>query len=64
MVGNVWEIAGVYPTYALQAGAFLAGAFVFLKSRPLFVIRVFCYCFDDKTSHFFIKKARPWYLLI
>ena len=30
MVGNGWEMVGVYPTYVLQAGAFLAGGrFVF-----------------------------------
>ena len=36
MVGNGWEMVGVYPTYVLQAGAFLAGAFLFLKNRTLF----------------------------
>ena len=29
MVGNGWEIVGVYPTYVLRSGAFLAGAFFF-----------------------------------
>ena len=34
---NGWEMVGVYPTYVLRSGAFLAGAFFFLKSRPLFI---------------------------
>ncbi len=33
MVGNGWEMVGVYPTYVLQAGAFLAGPF-FLFTCP------------------------------
>ena len=49
MVGNGWEMVGVYPTYVLQAGAFLAGAFLFLKSLPLFITTFVC-CFYDKTS--------------
>ena len=41
MVGNGWEMVGVYPTYVLRSGAFLAGAFFFLKSRPLFIKSTF-----------------------
>ena len=41
MVGNGWEMVGVYPTYVLRSGAFLAGAFFFVKSRPLFIKSAF-----------------------
>ena len=37
MVGNGWEMLGVYPTYVLRSGAFLAGALFFLKGLPLFI---------------------------
>ena len=48
MVGNGWEMVGVYPTYVLRSGAFLAGAFFFLKSRPLFIKSAFLYVFIIK----------------
>ena len=38
---NGWEIVGVYPTYVLRCGAFLAGLFFFVKSRPLFIKSAF-----------------------
>ena len=47
-VGNGWEMVGVNPTYVLRSGAFLAGAFLFLKSRPLFIKSVFCVFFMIK----------------
>ena len=34
MAGNGWDMIGVYPTYVLQAGAFLAGALFFSKVDP------------------------------
>ena len=34
-------MVGVYPTYVLRSGTFLAGAFFFLKSRPLFIKNAF-----------------------
>ena len=43
MVGNGCEMVGVYPTYVLRSGAFLAGAFFFVKSRPLFLKSAFLY---------------------
>ena len=45
---NGWEMVGVYPTYVLRSGAFLAGAFFFLKSRSLFIKSVFLYVFIIK----------------
>ena len=57
-MGNGWEMAGVYPTYVFQAGAFLAGSFFFLKSRSLFIKS---HLFDVFMINlpFIIKKARP-----
>ena len=43
MVGNGWEMVGVYPTYVLQAGAFLAGANHFVCLPSLFIKNV-CLC--------------------
>ena len=34
MAGNGWEMVGVYATYVLQAGAFLAGHSFSQKSVP------------------------------
>ena len=49
---------GVYPTYVLQAGAFLAGGFFLFsqKSAP-FNKKCLFVCFYDETSLFIIKKA-------
>ena len=48
IVGNGWEIVGVYPTYVLLSGAFLAGAVLFVKSRPLSVQSAFLIVFMIK----------------
>ena len=45
-------MVGVYPTYELRYGAFLAGAFFFLKSRLLFIKNVFLYVFIIKPPFF------------
>ena len=50
MVGNGWEMVGVYPTYVLQAEALMAGAFFFIKSLHLFIKNAFVLCLYDKTS--------------
>ena len=55
-MGNDWEMVGVFPTYVLRSGAFLAGASFFVKSRPLFIKGA---CLDvcyDKTSLFIVKR--------
>ena len=52
MVGSGWEMVGVYPTYVLQAGTFLAGTF-FLQ--PLFIQH--CFCLYDKTFLLIIKNG-------
>ena len=43
-LGNGWD----YPTYVLGSGAFLAGAFFFLKSLPLFIKSTFLAVFIIK----------------
>ena len=49
MVENGWGMVGMYPTYVLQAGAFLAEAFFFIKSLPLFIKKVFFVCIIKPT---------------
>ena len=36
VMGNGWGMVRVYPTYVLQAGAFLAGALFVFVSQTLF----------------------------
>ncbi len=55
MVGNGWEMVGVYPTYVLRSGAFLAGAF-FLQKSATFPKKCLFGCFYDKTFFFIIKR--------
>ena len=49
-------MVGVYPTYVLQAGAFLAGAFFFSQKSAHFNEKCLFVCFYDKTSLFIIKR--------
>ena len=57
MVGNGWEMVGLYSTYVLQAGAFPAGA-LFLFLQPLFIQRAFWYVFIIKLPFYNSPKAR------
>ena len=65
MVGNGWEWLGMVGKWlgniqpmCSAPGAFLAGAFFFLKSRALFIKSVFLGVFRIKP-HFFYNKKSP-----
>ena len=52
-------MVGVYPTYVLRSGAFLAEPFFFAKSLPIFIKSVIWNVFYYKTFLFIIKRPDP-----
>ena len=60
---NGWEMVGVYPTYVLQPGAFLAGAFFSQKSAP-FHKNVFFLFFLMKPINRSTSLRLSWSLIL
>ena len=56
MVGIGWEMVGVYPIYVLQAGAFLAGAFLFFAVP--FPNKCLFGCFCNQVFLFIMTKGK------